>query len=45
MDGGFPVDQYIFLAADEQSARNIMVVKKLGVSVAVLDEKIVKMPE
>ena len=45
MDGGFPVDQYIFLAADEQSARNIMVVKKLGVSVAVLDEKIVKMAE
>ncbi|MGB5483709.1 DUF3833 family protein [Parasphingorhabdus sp.] len=42
MDGGFPVDQYIFLAADGQSAKNIMLVRKLGIRVAVLDEEIVK---
>ena len=45
MDGGFPVDQYIFLAADQQSAKNIMVVKKLGMRVAVLKEEIVKISD
>lgn len=45
MKGGFPVDQYIFLAADGQSARNIMQVRKLGVRVAVLEEEIVKISE
>lgn len=45
MEGGFPVDQYIFLAADGQSARNILVVSKLGMRVAVLEEDIVKISE
>ena len=45
MDGGFPVDQYIFLGADGQSATNIMAVRKLGMSVAVLDEEIAKISE
>ncbi len=45
MDGGFPVDQYLYLAADGRSARNIMLVRKLGVRVAVLDEEIVKISE
>jgi hypothetical protein len=45
MDGGFPVDQYIFLAADGRSAKNIMLVHKLGIRVAVLDEKIIKISE
>lgn len=44
MKGGFPVDQKIVLAADGQSARNVMVIKKLGLRVAVLDENIVKLP-
>jgi hypothetical protein len=45
MDGGFPVDQYIFLGADGQSAKNIMAVRKLGMRVAVLEEEIVKISE
>jgi hypothetical protein len=45
MEGGFAVDQYIFLAADRQSARNILVVSKLGMRVAVLEEDIVKIFE
>ncbi len=45
MDGGFPVDQYIFLGADGQSASNIMAVRKLGMRVAVLEEEIVKISE
>lgn len=45
MDGGFPVDQYLFLAADGQSAKNIMIVNKLGIRVAVLEEEIVKIPD
>ena len=45
MEGGFAVDQYIFLAADRQSARNILVVSKLGMRVAVLEEDIVEIFE
>lgn len=45
MDGGFPVDQYIFLAADGRSAKNIMLVRKLGIRVALLDEEIIKISE
>ncbi len=42
LKGGLPTDQWLSLAADGQSAHNIMVVKKLGLRVAVLDEDIRK---
>jgi len=42
MAGGFPVEQWLVLAADGRSARNIMVVKKFGFRVAVLEEDILK---
>lgn len=42
MKGGLPTDQWLTLAADGRSAYNIMVVKKFGVSVAVLHEEIRK---
>jgi len=45
MKSGFPVDQYIFLAPDGQSAKNIMEVGKLGLRVAVLEEQITRTTE
>lgn len=42
MKGGLPTDQWLSLAADGRSAHNIMVVKKFGLRVAVLDEDIRK---
>ncbi len=38
--GGFDVQQWLTLAADGRSAHNIMVVRKFGLKVAVLDETI-----
>lgn len=40
--GGFATQQWLALAADGRSAHNVMVVRKLGVVVAVLDEDIAK---
>lgn len=40
--GGLSVQQELFLASDGQSARNRMTVSKLGVAVAALDERIVR---
>lgn len=37
MKGGLATDQWLTLAADGRSAHNIMVVKKFGLRVAVLD--------
>ncbi|MGN6376148.1 MAG: DUF3833 family protein [Sphingomonas sp.] len=42
LKGGLPTEQWLTLAADGRSAHNIMVVKKLGLRVAVLDEHIRK---
>lgn len=42
MKGGLPTEQWLILAADGRSAHNTMVVKKLGMRVAVLEEEIVK---
>ena len=42
MKGGLPTEQWITLAADGRSAHNIMIVTKLGLRVAVLDEEIRK---
>lgn len=42
MKGGLPTDQWLTLAPDGRSAHNIMVVKKFGLRVAVLDEIIRK---
>jgi hypothetical protein len=42
MKGGFATEQWLTLAADGRSAHNKMVVKKLGIRVAVLDEEIQK---
>ena len=40
---GFLVDQYIFIAADGQSAQNVTIVSKLGIKVAILKEQIVRL--
>ena len=40
MKGGLDAQQWLTLAPDGQSAHNIMVVRKLGLPVAVLDEDI-----
>ena len=40
MKGGLATDQDLDLAADGQSAHNVMTVRKMGVRVAVLDETI-----
>jgi hypothetical protein len=40
MKGGLPTQQWLTLAADGQSARNLLVVRKFGLAVAVLDETI-----
>ncbi len=42
MKGGLPSEQWLMLAPDGRSAHNIMVVRKLGMRVAVLDEDIRK---
>jgi hypothetical protein len=42
MKGGLPTQQWLTLAPDGRSAHNIMVVKKLGLTIAVLDETIRK---
>jgi hypothetical protein len=42
MKGGLSVRQDLFLSSDGQSARNRMTVSKLGVGVAALDERIVR---
>ena len=42
MKGGLATEQWLTLAPDGRSAHNVMVVKKLGLDVAVLDEEIVK---
>lgn len=42
MKGGLPTEQWLVLAPDGRSAHNIMVVRKLGLRVAVLDEEIRK---
>jgi hypothetical protein len=40
MKGGLPTEQWLTLAPDGQSAHNILIVRKLGLTVAVLDETI-----
>lgn len=42
MKGGLPTQQWLTLATDGRSAHNIMIVTKLGVTIAVLDEDIRK---
>lgn len=42
MRGGLRADQYLYLAPDRRSARNLMRVTKLGIVVACLDETIRK---
>jgi hypothetical protein len=42
MKGGLPTEQWLTLSTDGLSAHNIMVVKKFGIRVAVLDEEIRK---
>ncbi|RZM30774.1 MAG: DUF3833 family protein [Sphingomonas sp.] len=44
MDGGTRVDQWLTLSPDGQVAMNHMIVRKLGVIVATLDETIRKLP-
>ena len=44
MKGGLHADQKLDLAPDGQSAHNIMVISKLGVTVASLDEMIRRVP-
>ena len=39
-EGRLPTDQWLTLAPDGQSAHNILIVRKFGVTVAVLDETI-----
>jgi hypothetical protein len=43
MRGGMKVDQWLTLAPDGRSARNLLRVRKLGVTVAALDETIRKL--
>jgi len=45
MDGNFSVEQILTLAADGQSAENILIVRKFGLSVAVLEETIRRLPD
>ena len=40
MEGGFPVEQVLTLSADRTRAYNVLKVRKLGVTVAVLAEDI-----
>ena len=40
MKGGLPTEQWLTLAADGRSAHNIMVVRKFGLRIALLDEEI-----
>lgn len=40
MNGGFPVEQWLTLSPDGQRAHNVMKVRKLGLTVAVLAEDI-----
>lgn len=42
MKGGLPTEQWLTVAADGRSAHNLMIVKKFGLCVAVLDEDIRK---
>ncbi|CAN5604498.1 hypothetical protein BH10PSE14_BH10PSE14_07730 [soil metagenome] len=42
LKGGYDVRQWLTLAPDRRSAHNIMVVRKLGITVAALDETIRK---
>lgn len=42
MKGGLATDQWLTLAPDGQSAHNILIVRKFGVTLAVLDETIRK---
>jgi hypothetical protein len=42
MKGGFPTQQWLTLAPDGRSAHNVMIVTKLGVTVATLTEEIRK---
>lgn len=44
MKGGLHAEQWLYLQPDKQSARNRMVVTKLGIPVASLDETIQRMP-
>lgn len=44
MKGGLPTDQWLTLAPDGQSAHNILVVRKFGLTIAVLDETIRRDP-
>ena len=44
MKGGFRAKQFLTLRPDGQSAHNVMVVRKFGVTVAVLDEVITRKP-
>ena len=43
MRGGMDVDQWLTLAADRRSARNVLRVRKFGMTVAALDETIRKL--
>lgn len=43
MRGGMNVDQWLTLAPDKRSARNVLRVRKFGVTVAALDETIRKL--
>lgn len=40
MKGGFPVEQWLTLSADGQRAYNVMKVRKMGITVAVMVEDI-----
>ncbi len=44
MKGGFRAKQFLTLRPDGQSAHNVMVVRKMGMTVAVLDEVITREP-
>ncbi|RZM32067.1 MAG: DUF3833 family protein [Sphingomonas sp.] len=44
MKGGVRVDQWLTLSSDAQVAQNHLIVRKLGVTVATLDETIRKLP-
>jgi hypothetical protein len=42
MKGGFPTQQWLTLAPDGRSAHNVLVVRKFGLTIAVLEEEIRK---
>lgn len=44
MKGGFRAKQFLTLRPDRKSAHNVMVVRKIGMTVAVLDEVITREP-